>query len=282
MAHTKKVIMPQSPDQETKQETPVIPQGDFQPSFGFDKHFKQPGDKPSLERSYEHWAQNRTPANLRKVVKAAEPVINTAVTSFAGGDTSLRSRAKSLAISGIKSYDPSRGTKLKTHLMIRMQPLQRHYLKRVTPIAVPERVQLDHYRLRQAEEAFKQTKGREASDDELAEMTGLSPRRIAHVRRLSKGVLAEGQTETAEEGVSTPGTQEITPEDVWIEYVHHDLDPIDKKILEWKTGLYGKERLGTSAIARRLGITPSAVSQRAAKIALMLERGKDNVNAPQA
>lgn len=280
MAHTKKIKMPQSPENGASKETSVIPTGDFQPSFGFDKHFKTPEKRPALEQSYEHWAQNRTQDNLRRVVSAAEPVINTAVTSFAGGDPALRARAKALAVKAIKSYDPARGTQLKTHLMIRLQPLQRYYLKRVTPIATPERVQLDHFRLRQAEEAFKQTKGREASDDELTELTGLTPRRIAHVRKLSRGVLAEAQLDSRDgTGTNLPGTQQVTPEDIWIEYVHHDLDPIDKKILEWKTGLYGKERLGTSAIARRLNITPSAVSQRASKIALLLERGKDNSNA---
>jgi DNA-directed RNA polymerase specialized sigma subunit len=90
----------------------------------------------------------------------------------------------------------------------------------------------------------------------------------------SKGLISEGQTATPEEGVQLPGTESLPASDIWLEYVHHDLDPIDKKILEWKTGMYGKQVLSTNEIARRLNITPSAVSQRAAKIAMKIEAGQ--------
>ena len=64
-----------------------------------------------------------------------------------------------------------------------------------------------------------------------------------------------------------PGSAQASPEDVWMEYVHHDAAPIDQKILEWKTGFNGKAIIPTLEIARRLKISPSAVSQRAARLA---------------
>ena len=75
-------------------------------------------------------------------------------------------------------------------------------------------------------------------------------------------------------GAKLPGTEKVSAEDIWLEYVHHDLDPVDKKVLEWKTGLYGKTILSTNEIARRLKITPGAVSQRASKIAMKIEEGR--------
>lgn len=276
MAHTKKVMLPGSPVKEKEEDDPVhIPTGKFQPSFGFDEHLKKK-PRSSLTEAYEFWHANQTPANMQAALAAAKPVIGKAITSYAGGDKALTGRAKRLAIDAFRNYDPTRGTKLNTHLMIRLQPLQRSFSKRVTPLAVPERVQLDQYRLRLAEEEIKQTRNREGADSELSEMTGMTARRIAHVRKFSKGTLSEGQMTTPEAGVNLPGSEGLSPEDIYVEYVHHDLDPIDKKIMEWKTGMYGKERLGTTQIARKLGITPSAVSQRAAKIARKLEEGKDH------
>ena len=41
---------------------------------------------------------------------------------------------------------------------------------------------------------------------------------------------------------------------------------IEQKIIEWSSGLHGKQRLSNNEIARRLGISPAAVSQRRNKI----------------
>jgi DNA-directed RNA polymerase specialized sigma subunit len=276
MAHTKKVIMPNSPAA-AKQEELALPSNDFQPSFGFESHFQQgrPDKKQSLESAYSQWQNAQTQQNLRRVIDAASPVISTAMTSYAGGDRALRGRAKALAAKAVKSYDPERGTKLGTHLMIQLQPLRRSFTQRMLPVSMPERVQLELSRLNQAEDVFKQTHEREPSDEELSDELGLSKRRIAHLRKFSRGAVSESQLRDPESGEAyQPGTAQVTPEDVWLEFVYHDLDPIDKKIMEWKTGLYGKSRLGTSEVARRLNITPSAVSQRAAKIANKLEELK--------
>lgn len=267
--HTRKIGMPGS---KPKQQTGL---GAFGIDFGFGKQVKEQQSaaqpKPqSMDDAYTFWKKNPDPSNMQQLLSSARSVIDKAITSYAGGDRGFRGRAKRLAIDAFKTYDPNRGAKLRTHLIIRLQPLRRDYTKRMSPFATPERVQLDKLRVDQAEQAFVQLQGREPADAELAEETGLSLKRIAHVKSFAGGALSEGQMVI--EGEQTlPRSSVVTPEDIVVEFVHHDLDPIDKKILEWKTGIYGKRRMGTTEIARRLKITPSAVSQRAAKIALKLE-----------
>ena len=272
-AHTKKIGMPGSkPKQPTGQ-------GPFGIDFGFGKQTQQPAEqvasKPTtLDDAYDFWKRNQNSANMQQLLDTAKPTIKKALTSFAGGDRALTGQAKRLAIGAFKTYDASRGAKLRTHLIIRLQPLQRAYTKRVSPFAIPERVQLDKMRIDRAEQAFVQLQGREPSDAEMAEETGLSLRRIAHVKSFAGGILSEGQMVV--DGEQTlPRSSVVTPEDIVVEYVHHDLDPIDKKILEWKTGIYGKRRLSTTEIAQRLKVTPSAISQRAAKIAMKLEAARN-------
>lgn len=253
------------------------PQGEFQPSFGFDRE-KNRGNTTAhgaLETAYDTWQQDQRPAHMTALLDAARPVIDRALSAYAGGNKALTGRAKRLAIDAFKKFDPTKGAKLRTHLYIRLQPLQREYTRRTSPLAVPERVQLDLLRLQQTERSLREELNRDPADDELAERLNMSRRRIAHVRAFSKGLVSEGQLRSPEGEPLRLGVAQHSPDDIWVEYVHHDLSPIDKKIFEWKTGIYGKRVLSTNEIARRLNISPSAVSQRAAKIALLLERAQN-------
>jgi DNA-directed RNA polymerase specialized sigma subunit len=143
--------------------------------------------------------------------------------------------------------------------------------RRTNVVHVPERVQSDLYHLRQAQQSFSERFGREAADSELSEQMGVPASRLKHLRQYMRQESSESNTQTtSDEGGSEPfypGASQANPEDVWMEYVHHDANPIDQKILEWKTGYNGKEIIPTLEIARRLKITPSAVSQRAARMA---------------
>ena len=242
--------------------------------FGFSKTVENQQKKTSLDTAYEQWNKQRSTAGMRDLLSAAKPVLSKALVSYGGNDKMLMARAKRLAINAFKKYDSTKGTKLRTYLYIQLQPLQREYMKRAAPVSIPERVQLDQYKLNRAEQEIRDMKGRDPGDDEIAEKTGLSPKRIAHIRTFAKGLVSEGQILEPGAGGKLPGTEGITAEDIWIEYVHHDLDPIDKKILEWKTGLYGKQILSTNEIARRLKVTPGAISQRASKIAMKIEEGR--------
>ena len=253
------------------------PQGEFQPQFGFDneKNRGQAAQRGALEDAYKSWHTNQRPEQLTQLLDTARPIIDRALSAYAGGNKALTGRAKRLAIDAFKSFDPNKGAKLRTHLYIRLQPLQRVYTKRTSPLGIPERVQLDLLRLQQTERSMREELNRDPADDELSERLNLSKRRIAHIRAFSKGVLSEGQLKSPEGEPMQLGTAQHTPDDIWVEYVHHDLSPVDKKIFEWKTGIYGKKVLTTNEIARRLKITPSAVSQRAMRIALLLEQAQN-------
>jgi len=279
-AHLRPVKVPGQPK---KEEVMPEPSGEnFTTDFGFGKQQEkaQQQNKPtSMDEAYDFWQRNQSPATMNQLLRAADPVIGRALTQYAGGDKAMRARAKRLAIEAFRNYDPKHATKLKTHLMIRLKPLQREYTKRTSPLAVPERVQLDQLRLRKAEQELVELRGREPSDDEIAEYMGLSTRRIAHVRNFARGVLSESQMRNSEGELQLPTAETVTSSDIWVEYVHHDLDPKDKKIMEWKTGYGGHEVLSTNEIAKRLSISASAVSQRSAKIARRLEMGDADIAA---
>jgi DNA-directed RNA polymerase specialized sigma subunit len=228
------------------------------------------GQEDKLNSAYGAWKDRPTPESMASALDAAEPVISSALTSYAGSNQALHAQAKKLAARGIESYDPDRGAKLRSHLMNQMQPLRRLNQQRSNVIRVPERVQLDLYKLRQTQQDYFDKYSREAADTELAEQMGISVPRIRHLRKFMRTTMPESGFRSMEEGDSEifyPGVTQASPEDVWLEYIHHDSSPVDQKILEWKTGYNGKQIITTQEIAKRLGLSPSAVSQRASRMA---------------
>lgn len=233
------------------------------------------------EEAYEAWRVKPTPEAMGNLLEASDPVLRSAVQSYGRGNPALYSKARQLAIKAYQSYDPERGTKLRTHVMNQLQPLTRHAHKLSTAVRVPERSAHELYLMGQARAGFQDKRGREPSDGELSDLTGLSHKKLLQLRRAG-GELAESSLletdESGEAGTAYPGVHRESPEKIWAEYVHHDLGPVDQQILRWRTGLHGDPVLSNNEIAKRLKLTPGAVSQRAARIAARMAEGQ-NVEA---
>lgn len=230
-----------------------------------------------MEKEFEDWQADPTPEKMGVFLEAADPVIKSSLKSYAGGNEALYGKARLLAANAVKKYDPKRGTKLRTYMMTQLQPLRREARAYTNLTYVPERASTDLYAVNQANQKFFDQYGREPSEKELSDVTGLSMRRIARVRRFGKGDLAESsltEGDDSDASLMHPGVARVDPDQVWLEYVHHDLSPIDQKILEWRTGYNGKQIISNNEIAQRLNLSPGAVSQRAARIAARVAEGQ--------
>jgi DNA-directed RNA polymerase specialized sigma subunit len=231
-----------------------------------------------MEKAFEAWKKSPTPESLGALLDKADPVIQSAITSYGSGDKSLRGEAKALAIEAFGKFDPTKGAKLNTHLMNQLQPLRRTAQAYRRIVHVPERVDNDMNKLFEAEKGFSDEYGRDPSDSELADKLGVSQKRVRHVRKFAIPTVPESafdaKDDEDDESDNLPGVSAPDPQKIWMDYVYHDLGEIDKKILEWKTGKYGHSVLPTMEIARRLNISSGAVSQRAAKIAAKLNEGQ--------
>jgi DNA-directed RNA polymerase specialized sigma subunit len=159
--------------------------------------------------------------------------------------------------------------------MVQLQGLRRVSAKEGQMVSIPERVALHLGMLHSAENELKDQLGRDPSDIELADHTKLSTKRIAYIRQ-AKPTYAEGQfmsqSEEGGEELIHPATAGLNDEH-WVKYVHSDLSPTDQVILEHSLGLFGKRKLNKGAIARKLNMSGGAVTQRAAKIQSMLDKG---------
>lgn len=208
---------------------------------------------------YKDWKDNPSDNTLTPVLEYLKPTINTALTSFTGGDRSLRTRAYILATDAIKTYDPDKGASLKTHVYNNLRRLYRYKADRSQVVHIPENVRLEAVRIHNFVTDFKDKEGREPTVTEITDGTGLSRKKIQKA-----GLYRSEQPQSMFIGETgdTLISKERDPMSVWIDYVYYDLNPQNKKIYEWTTGYGGNKVLPKQEIAKRLKISPSAVSSR--------------------
>lgn len=247
--------------------------GDTPPPFSTAE--SAPGDE--FGALHKQWLQKQTPALNTQLLQKVQPTIDTAVSSYVGPTPSpaIKTRAKLMALKAMQSFDPARGN-IKTHLLSQLQSLRRLAAQEQNIIAIPEQVGLDFQKLTEAENALRDRLSRDPSDDELADATGLSTRRIGKIRSFHKPI-AEGSTviETSDDyadsgAVASKIPGQMSEQDAWMDFVYGDLDPVNKLIMDMSLGRNGRKKASVQEIARKLNITPGAVSQRAAKIQQML------------
>lgn len=235
---------------------------------------KKKKDSGELRQSWDQWKEHPNDQNMTQLLERAEPVISSALQTFAGGkeDPVYELEAQRRAARAFRTYDPNRGAKLDTHLFNQLKPITRTVHKRAQPLKIPKMAWSDLQNLNKTEEQLNEDLGREPSTTELADGSGLSQKRITHLRRFRGSGLPAGLLRDQDpEQLMTLGTDE--PENWWFEAVYHSLDHRDQKIVDWRLGAHGQPELSTKEIAHRLGISAPRVSQRVNDVIEKLQSG---------
>jgi len=239
--------------------------------------------EPEFQPAYQAWQANRNKSTTGQLLKSIDPVLNKAVHSYGGssrGNPVLKSRARKLALDAMESYNPVKGT-LKTHLLSRLQRLQRVAAQQQQGLSVPEQVVLDKQHLIDTENELADKLGRDPADQEIADFTGLSLKRLAYVRKahvpLSEGSVLDrpGVPESEQFLPASKIPGQTSEDDAWADFVYADLGTKDQAIMDYMLGLHGSPRLSMTETAKRVGLSVGAISQRAAKIQKMLDEKDD-------
>lgn len=229
--------------------------------------------EPEYEDSFKAWQTADTPETRGQLLRTVQPVVDTAIRSYAGKTSpAVKGQAKMLALQSFRTYDPSKGN-MKTHLLSQLRRLQRVSGQSSQAIHIPERIGFARKHIREAEESLRDDLGRDPSDLEIANYTGLSLRRLAQVRQANSGINSGSVIDETGENyspqVNMPGN--TSNADSWQQMVYYDLGQTDQVIMDYSLGLHGSPQLSNTEIATRLGISPGAVSQRKNKIQAMLD-----------
>jgi len=225
------------------------------------------------------WRKTGNKEQFNKLMTGLRPTISSAINTFASGrnSPSVKSRARILTAQALEKWDPKKGSALKGFIFQQLQPLTRYSARAAQPLPMPEKAESELRRIQQAETALTSSIGREPTDVELSDYLNLAPARIQKIRqRYAHPSVSEGQMMDMgdpEKSDLAPAIHKPNLEEIWGDFVYMDSDPVDQKIIEWRTGRNGKPLLSNQQIAKRLKMTPSAVSQRAGRIQARLMEG---------
>lgn len=233
---------------------------------------------------YTTWKEAPTPTNTGALVRAVKPVIDKGIRSYGGGDKNnspiIRGKAKQIVMDSFEKYDPQKA-KLQTHLLEQLKGLQRYKGQQQNIISMPERVVLDRQQLDESTKELEDWLGREPSDKELADKTGLSLKRIKYIRQ-AQNPLAEGTyTGWKEQSENAPLLPPVEQQDndAWVNFVYHHLADVKNSslpvVMEYTLGLHGKPKLSTAQLAQKLGVSPGRVAQYRAQIQEKLDQQHD-------
>lgn len=226
--------------------------------------------------AYTAWKKKPGPRSNAALLRALRPAIEASVRAHVGqANPVLFSRARALVLDGLPRYDPRRAG-LKTFVHSQLLGLRRFNRQQSTFFRVPERLLFERQQLDEATEELRARFGREPTDQQLADFTGFSLKRIARVRAYQPGV-AEGQIDrlVAAGQADTPAVRLPHHADrsaLWREVVYDELDDYHKKVMELTLGMHGRRPLDNKTIAARLGRSPGAVSQAKARIQKLLDQ----------
>jgi DNA-directed RNA polymerase specialized sigma subunit len=199
--------------------------------------------------------------NLYSVVKSLKNTINYTLASLnSAGNPVLEGKALVYTANAVKDYDPTYGAALPTYVTTQLRRLIRDQRQINSPVKIADRAMLDLYKITQAEQAYEDQHGREPDLLQLADFSGINPKRIEKVRRQMPAIPTEDAFGESI-GDQTPDFASEVMDAVFFESDH-----VDRKILEHKTGYGGKQELSGEELARKIGISPSQVSRRAKRL----------------
>lgn len=221
---------------------------------------------------YSLWKADPTPDNGAALLNSLEPSLRSAARRHTGSDSPVMlSKARSIIIDALPRYDGR--SSLPTFVDRQLQPLQRWAAKHRVGIKVPSPVVQQRRMLQEAESELEDMLGRSPSRAEIADHTGIPLKRIQKVLAINLPTVGE-RTSTSEDGQSSSADAQGVEDDgqLWAKSVYYSLNPINQFIMEHTQGLYGARVLSNRELAKKLKISPAAVSQRKAKIQKMLDQ----------
>lgn len=230
--------------------------------------------------SFDTWNTDRTPSNTGRLMTSLQPAINQSVRKYIkNADPVAMAHAKRLVIDALPRYDSSQ-TQIETFIDRQIQPIVRWQSRRNGITKLPDKVKMDATAIGNATRELERETGRPPSIRQIADYTGMPIGKIEKIRKFDRTMLAGshevGQDDSGTISVEDQGVfDDQKAADSWLRLVRDDLSPIDQLILEHTTGIDGADVLSNTALAKKLKLSPGAISQRKARIQLMLDKEDD-------
>lgn len=239
-------------------------------------------NQPLKEKELKLWKEYKNGNTLagQNLIDSLMPIINQQVSKYAGVSipkSAIEMEAKRLTYEAFDTYDPTR-SQLNTHIFNYLKKLQRYVInyQNVGHIPEPRARQIGKYTT--IYENLETEKGREPTVLELADYMSWAPAEVERLQKEIRNDLSIGYESGSDEDMSSFFEQMSNPLAVEnfqvkqaINFVYYDVDPIDKKILEYTFGLGGVLRIKDKEIINKLNISNQQLSKRKAELAKQIK-----------
>ena len=185
----------------------------------------------------------------------------------------VEAKLKQYTIQAFDTFDPNSNAKLSTHVVNYMQQINRANYKNQQAIRLPENYAINFSKFQKAKAELDEKYNREPSDKELATTLGWSIAEVGRAKQRYHEEHVEGKNQF-EFGVHSDDTAATT-----IRFTYDTLTPIEKKILEYKTGYNDTKVIPVGEIYRKLKLTPSQFNRHQQNLISKLGDVRTNIES---
>jgi len=202
----------------------------------------------------------------QKLLDEHKDVINAHRLKWSGvlPDVVIKKHAETYALDAFKSYDPSRGASITTHLFNHLSKLSRLNYENQNVVKIPEHqiLQISHYKDVVAHLTDKLD--RQPSIEEISDHMFIP---VSHVKRLEQNLSHKDFTYDSDKEDIQQRNIEASPESLYIQDTFGKLKPIEQKQFKDLTGYGESVILKPSAFGQKYKLKPYEVSRVKASLA---------------
>lgn len=168
----------------------------------------------------------------------------------------IEGEAMRLLLYSVERFDPKLGLKFKTFLEQNLKGLYRYVTANKNIARIPEHQALQVTRYLNAKSMLQASKGREPTNDEVADAIGWP---MAHVQKMESSLSRRAIAASGIEALHEMPDLENRMKDV-AEFEYFSMLPDEKLVYDYSLGTHGKRALkDVAAIARASGLTTDRV-----------------------
>jgi DNA-directed RNA polymerase specialized sigma subunit len=208
---------------------------------------------------WRQWKQSNDPEHLKQLLDRMNPLVQREVQKWGAAvpREALESKGRLLTVQALKTYDPTRGAAIGTHVTSRLRKLSRDVYPYQNVARLPENKQLLYNTFQVATNNLIDQHGREPTAEELAQELGWSPKKVGDFQKsFSRRELVESAGAFMDEGSADEGL---------VDFYHHGLIPSDQLMFEDLIGFKGKSALNNAQLMKKYSLTQGQLSYKKRK-----------------
>jgi DNA-directed RNA polymerase specialized sigma subunit len=229
---------------------------------------------------WQQWQQNPTQQTLRPLMRRFEPVVRAKVQQYKAPNVNtaaFRSNLKLHLMNAFETFDPNRAS-LRTHAENHLKRSMRFNAQHQNYAYIPEGQTAYIGAIDRAKEELAEDAGEEPSHNQIAQFINSRPDLLGGKKRLTPSFVARVQGSRRKDVISSSVEGDIAPQaasrnEAVLGLLRPALKADEQTVFDHIYGVNGTTRIqSTSALAKKLGKSPSQVSRLKSRIAAQYKK----------